>query len=83
MPEPRLYGSRDRPTTEHELIIRGFLYDEGPHQLPDIALQVDLSERRCHDILVLMREAGEIVQQPLGEDGKLYWILAEDAHSSV
>jgi hypothetical protein len=64
---------------QHEQRITSFLYDEGPHTLPDIAVHLGLSDRRTQDILMLMRETGTLVVMEIGNPPKPHWLLAEDA----
>jgi predicted ArsR family transcriptional regulator len=58
--------------------IRDFLYDYGPHEVPDIAKAVNLSLSRTRFVLDSMALEGTISLMKRGKPIKRYWILAED-----
>jgi transcription initiation factor IIE alpha subunit len=74
---------------EHMVSIKSYLYDEGPQTADQLADFLGLARSRVVDILMLMREQGDVdtLQKGVrasessgeGERAATYWLLYEDA----
>jgi predicted ArsR family transcriptional regulator len=74
---------------EHMAAIKSYLYEEGPQTADQLADFLELARSRVVDILMLMREQGDVdtLQRGVragegvgeGERATTYWLLYEDA----